>query len=68
MPGHTARSSSGGTTRNHHHSGIALLTPAQVPEAKATTVIERRKNVLQAAYLPDPERFRNKAPPAASTT
>jgi len=48
--------------QEHYHSGIALLTPAQVHEGKASAVIERRKEVLQAAYEAYPERFRNKVP------
>jgi putative transposase len=41
----------------HHHSGLALLTPATVHYGQAQTVIDRRQQVLQAAYAAHPERF-----------
>ena len=41
----------------HRHSGLALLTPATVHYDRAQTVIERRQQVLQAAYAAHPERF-----------
>jgi putative transposase len=41
----------------HHHSGLALLTPATVHYGQAQAVIDRRQQVLQAAYAAHPERF-----------
>jgi putative transposase len=41
----------------HHHSGLALLTPAVVHYGQAPAVLERRREVLHAAYLAHPERF-----------
>lgn len=41
----------------HHHSGLELLTPAQVHAGVATEVLEARYQVLQRAYKANPERF-----------
>jgi putative transposase len=41
----------------HHHSGLGLLTPADVHYGRAPTVIQQRQQVLQAAYQKNPERF-----------
>ena len=41
----------------HHHSGIALLTPADVHLGRAEQVQANRQQVLQAAYQQHPERF-----------
>jgi putative transposase len=41
----------------HHHSGIALLTPADVHFGRAEQVLQARQRVLQAAYEEKPERF-----------
>jgi putative transposase len=41
----------------HHHSAIGLLTPADVHFGRAQTVLDQRHQVLQAAYLKNPERF-----------
>jgi putative transposase len=41
----------------HHHSGLALLTPAIVHYGQAQAVIDRRQQVLLAAYAAHPERF-----------
>ena len=35
----------------HHHTGLGLLTPADVHYGRALAVIEQRQHVLQAAYL-----------------
>jgi putative transposase len=50
---------------NHHHrhSGIALLTPADVHHGRANAITTRRQAVLDAAYIARPERFRR--PPSA---
>jgi putative transposase len=47
----------------HRHSGLALLTPADVHHGHAATIIARRQHVLDAAYTARPERFRQ--PPRA---
>ena len=41
----------------HHHTGLGLLTPATVHYGQAQAVIDRRQQVLQAAYAAHPERF-----------
>ena len=41
----------------HHHSAIGLLTPADVHFGRAQTILEQRQQVLQTAYLKNPERF-----------
>lgn len=43
--------------REHHHSGIALLTPEMLHYGRAEQVIQRRQEVLLAAYALNPERF-----------
>lgn len=46
----------------HHHSGIALLTPAQVHDGRANTILNRRTQVLRSAYERMPHRFKGKIP------
>jgi putative transposase len=46
----------------HHHSGIALLTPADVHHGRASQVITARAAVLDGAYAKHPERFVRKPP------
>ena len=41
----------------HHHTGLALLTPADVHFHRAEDVLQKRQAVLQAAYEKTPERF-----------
>jgi putative transposase len=41
----------------HHHSALGLLTPADVHFGRAQFILEQRQQVLQAAYLKNPERF-----------
>jgi putative transposase len=41
----------------HHHTALGLLTPADVHYGRAQTLIQQRQQVLQAAYLKNPERF-----------
>lgn len=49
----------------HRHSGIALLTPADVHFERAQQVLEQRAETLNAAYQAHPERFnRPPVPPA----
>jgi putative transposase len=43
--------------REHHHTGLALLTPADVHFCRADDVQQKRQAVLQAAYEKTPERF-----------
>jgi putative transposase len=51
--------------REHHHTGLALLTPANVHFHRAQAVLQKRQAVLHAAYARTPERF-VKGPPAPS--
>ena len=46
----------------HYHSGIALLTPAQVHYGDAARVLAQRQQVLETAYAAHPERFVRKPP------
>ena len=46
----------------HRHSAIALMAPADVHYGYSEEIIQRRKMVLDLAYLSHPERFVNKAP------
>jgi putative transposase len=41
----------------HHHSGIAMLTPEMLHYGRTQEVIHQRQEVLQAAYVRNPERF-----------
>lgn len=50
----------------HRHSGIALLTPADVHYGRADQVIAERQQVLTAVYEEHPERFVN-GPPSHPT-
>lgn len=46
----------------HHHSGITLLTPADVHFGRAEEALKRRHAVKLAAYHAHPERFVNGPP------
>src|SRR5262245_25671846 len=46
----------------HYHSGLALLTPATVIHGDTATVLERRGEILAAAYAAHPERFVRRTP------
>jgi len=48
----------------HYHTGLGLLTPYQVHYGHAEEVIEKRNQVLAAAYAAYPERFVRKPPTA----
>lgn len=55
----------------HYHTGIALLTPADVHFGRAAAIITARQVVLDAAYTEHPERFvrhppRHPTPPAVA--
>jgi len=52
--------------QEHHHSGIAMLTPAQVHYGRAEQVLAERQRVLDAAYAARPERFVNGPPKVPS--
>ena len=41
----------------HRHSGLAMLTPAQVHYGRADEVLAARQHVLDQAYADHPERF-----------
>jgi putative transposase len=41
----------------HRHSGIAMLTPADVHHRRAELVVEKRAEVLASAFAARPERF-----------
>ena len=47
---------------DHHHTGIGLLTPADVHFGRALAVREQRQKILQIAYQQHPERFVNGLP------
>ena len=44
----------------HYHSGLGLLTPADVHHGRASGIIEDRKDVLRAAYEKHPNGSRGK--------
>ena len=46
----------------HHHTGIALLTPADLHYGRAEQILKQRQAVMQEAYAAHPERFVNGAP------
>ena len=48
----------------HYHSGLGLLTPAMVHYGDAAKVVQRRQEILSAAYLSHPERFVHREPRA----
>lgn len=48
----------------HHHSGIGLLTPAQVHAGQAGHIRQQRQIVLDTAYARNPNRFVRTAPQA----
>lgn len=50
----------------HYHTGIALLTPAQVHYGEAEAVLANRQATLDAAFAQAPERFGNRRPRVAS--
>lgn len=49
----------------HKHSGIALMTPADVHFQRAQQVLEKRADILAAAYKEHPERFNRPPVPMA---
>lgn len=49
----------------HYHSGLGLLTPADVHYGRAEETLRNRQRVLEAAYEKNPERFVNGRPEPA---
>ena len=47
---------------DHHHSGLGLLTPADVHFGRTATVLAQRQRVLSAAWREHPERFVRQPP------
>lgn len=41
----------------HHHTGIGLLTPADLHSGRAGQVLQQRQQVLEGAFEKNPERF-----------
>src|SRR5690606_14645853 len=52
--------------QEHHHSGLALLTPADVHYGRAAEKLAQRQLTLQQAYAAHPERFVQGQPLPAS--
>ena len=55
----------------HYHTGLALLTPADVHHGRTTAIVTARQVVLDAAHVRHPERFVHgrpvqKSPPPAA--
>jgi hypothetical protein len=50
----------------HHHSGIAMLTPEMLHYGRAPEVIQQRQEVLNQAYIRNPERFVRACPTSQS--
>ena len=50
----------------HYHTGIALLTPAQVYRGEAKVILAKRQETLDAAFAEDPKRFGNRRPKVTS--
>lgn len=46
----------------HRHSGLALLTPADVHYGRAEALLEQRSATLKAAFGKHPVRFKGRAP------
>jgi len=51
--------------QEHYHTGIALLTPAQVHYGEAEAVLARRQATLDAVFAAHPERFGHRRPQVA---
>jgi putative transposase len=46
----------------HRHSGLALLTPADVHYGRAESILEQRAAALEKAFQRHPGRFKHRAP------
>lgn len=51
--------------QEHYHTGIALLTPAQVHYGEAEAVLARRQATLDAAFAKAPAQFGHRCPQVA---
>jgi len=51
--------------REHYHTGIALLTPAQVHYGEADAVLAKRQATLDAAFEQAPQQFGHRRPQVA---
>ena len=51
--------------QRHYHTGIVLLTPAQVHYGEADRVLARRQATLDQAFAAHPERFGHRPPQVA---
>jgi len=51
--------------QEHHHTGLALLTPAQVHYGEAEAILARRQATMDAAFERTPERFGHRRPKVA---
>jgi putative transposase len=51
--------------QEHYHTGIALLTPAQVHYGEAEAIQVKRQATLDAAFAAHPERFGHRRPQVA---
>ncbi len=51
--------------QEHYHTGIALLTPAQVHYGESERVLAKRQATLEAAFAMHPERFGHRCPQVA---
>ena len=51
--------------QEHHHTGIALLTPAQVHYGEAEAVLAKRQATMDEAFERNPERFGRRRPRVA---
>jgi len=49
---------------NHRHSGIALMTPADVHFGRTEEVLDGRNRTLQQAFQRNPQRFKHRIPQA----
>jgi putative transposase len=54
-----------GYNQQHYHTGIALLTPAQVHYGEAEAVLARRQATLDTAFAANPQRFGHRRPQVA---
>ena len=54
---------------DHRHSGLAMLTPEDVHYGRSETVLAKRREVLEAAFRDNPDRFVHGSPlpPSAPT-
>jgi putative transposase len=50
----------------HHHTGLGLLTPADVHHGRTAAVLAARQQVLTAAWRSNPARFVNQPPKPAT--